>query len=133
PVVRRMDEMSRLWAAIQSHSRPPAAYLVSVVLIEATRPARTPLPVLSRGPVDPITQRDRGVVVNPDMLPPLPTLFAAAPPAQQVVAKLGDVVTVSGVRLAGTGTVAVLAHRLVAAPIGMRGRPHAARTQVRLR
>src|SRR5262249_12864560 len=132
PVVRRMDEMSRLWAAIQSHYRPSAAYLVSVVLIEATRPARTPLPVLSRGPVDPITQRDRGVVVNPDMLPPLPTLFAAAAPAQQVVAKLGDVVTVSGVRLAGTGTVAVLAHRLVATPIEIPVTPNAAGTEFTL-
>ena len=31
--------MSKLWSAIQSHYRPSAAYQVSVVLIEAKRPA----------------------------------------------------------------------------------------------
>ena len=49
------EEMSRLWSAIQAHYRPTASYVVSVVLIEARSPSRTPLPVLSRGPVDPTT------------------------------------------------------------------------------
>ena len=68
------EEMSRLWSAIQAHYRPTASYLVSVVLIEARKPSRTPLPVLSRGPVDPSTGRDRGVVVEPSLLPPYPTI-----------------------------------------------------------
>ena len=59
PAVFGSDDMSKLWSAIQSHYRPSAAYLVSVVLIEATQAARSPLPVLSRGEVDPVTQRDR--------------------------------------------------------------------------
>jgi hypothetical protein len=109
--------MSKLWSAIQSHYRPSAAYQVSVVLIEGTRPGRSPLPVLSRGPVDLATQRDRGVVVNPDLLPPLPTLFAATPPLQQSGARLGETVTVTGVRLAGSGHRARLLHRLLLAPI----------------
>ena len=111
------EEMSKLWAAIQSHYRPSAAYHVSVVLIEAKQPARNPLPVLSRGPKDLATGRDRGVVVNADMLPPLPTLFTAEPPDEQVVARLGETITVEGVRLAGSGTVALLSHRLVTTPI----------------
>ena len=71
---------------MQSHFRPTAAYTASVVLIEATQPARSPLPVLSRGRVDPATGRDGGVVVNPGLVPPLPTLTAVVPPAHQPVA-----------------------------------------------
>ena len=55
--------MSRLWTAIQAHYRPTAAYVVSVVLIEARQPTRQALPVLAgrstRG------GRDRGVKVAP--------------------------------------------------------------------
>ena len=97
------EEMSKLWAAIQSHYRPSAAYEVSVVLIEARSRRASPLPVLSRGPGDPVTHRDRGVVVNADLLPPLPTLFDAEPPPQQSSARLGETVTVTGVRLTGAG------------------------------
>ena len=111
------DEMSKLWSAIQSHYRPSAAYQVSVVLIEGMKPGRSPLPVLSRGRVDPGTHRDRGVIVNPDLLPPLPTLFAATPPLQQNGARLGETVTVTGVRLAGSGHRVRLLHRLLTAPI----------------
>jgi uncharacterized protein DUF4255 len=117
PVVMGVEEMSKLWTAIQSHYRPSAAYQVSVVLIEAKKPTSTPLPVLSRGPVDAVTHRDRGVVVNPDLLPALPTLFAAEPPAKQTVVRLGETVTVSGIRLIGAGATALLAHRLVTTPV----------------
>lgn len=50
-----LEEMSKLWAAFQTNYRLSAAYQVSVVLIESTRPTRTPLPVLARG------KDDRGV------------------------------------------------------------------------
>lgn len=117
PAAMGGDEMSKLWAAIQSNYRPSAAYQVSVVLIEGTQPGRTPLPVLSRGKVDPTTHRDRGVVVNADMQPPLPTLFTAKPQLEQSGARLGDTVTLSGARLSGSGHRVRLAHRLLAAPI----------------
>ena len=94
PAAMTSDEMSKLWSAIQTHYRPSAAYIVSVVLIESSNPARSPLPVLSRGPVDPATHLDRGVVVNADMLPPLPTLLEAAPQLKQTGARVGVVVTV---------------------------------------
>jgi hypothetical protein len=132
PMVMPVEEMSKLWAAIQSHYRPSAAYQVSVVLIEAKRPARDPLPVLSRGAVNSTTHRDRGVVVNADVLPPVPTLFAAEPPAKQIVARLGEAVKISGIRLAGTGTVALLAHRLVPVPIELPVAPNAAGTEFTL-
>jgi hypothetical protein len=125
------DEMSKLWSAIQTHYRPSSAYHVSVVLIEGTKPQRNPLPVLSRGPVDPVTQRDRGVVVNPDLLPPLPTLFTAEPPAKKNSAALGDTVTITGVRLAGSGHRIELTHRLLAAPIELvPTAPNAAATSI---
>src|SRR5215813_799130 len=50
PIAMPVEELSKLWSAIQSHYRPSAAYQVSVVLIEAKGPSRNPLPVLSRGP-----------------------------------------------------------------------------------
>jgi hypothetical protein len=112
------DEMSKIWSAIQTHYRPSAAYTVSVVLIEGSRRAISPLPVLSRGgPIDPATGRDPGVTVNPDMLPPLPTLFEAVPPPKQLSARLGETVTIKGIRLRGSGHRILLSHRLLAAPI----------------
>ena len=72
------DDMSKLWSAIQTNYRPSSAYQVSVVLIEGTKPAASPLPVLSRGKRDPVTHRDRGVQVERrTCCPPLPTLFTA--------------------------------------------------------
>jgi hypothetical protein len=131
PATMGGDEMSKLWAAIQSHYRPSAAYHVSVVLIEGVRPGVSPLPVLSRGPVDAVTKRDRGVVVNPDLLPPLPTLFTAAPPAQQSGARLGETVTITGVRLSGSGHRVRLVHRLVTTPIDLiPSPPNASGTQL---
>ena len=110
------EEMSRLWSAIQSHYRPTAGYLVSVVLIEARKPSRTPLPVLSRGPVDLTTGKDRGVVVEPGLLPPYPTIVRVEPPDSQPAARLGETVRVAGHHLDGTSTVVRFAHRLLAEP-----------------
>src|SRR5262249_23648585 len=114
PAAMGPDEMSKLWTAIKSEYRPSAAYQVSVVLIEGTRPSVSPLPVLSRGKVDPVTKRDRGVVVNPDLLPPL---SAAEPPPHQSSARLGEIITLTGVRLAGAGHRVRLTHRLTPTPI----------------
>jgi hypothetical protein len=117
PVALPLEELSKLWTAIKAQFRPSAAYLVSVVLIEAAQPARSPLPVLSRGPVDPLTQRDRGVAVQADLLPAVPTLYDAAPVSGQPVARLGESLAVTGWRLAGSGVTALLTHRLVPTPI----------------
>lgn len=117
PETMSNDEMSKIWSAIQTHYRPSAAYRVSVVLIEGSKRTVTPLPVLSRGGlIDPATNRDPGVRVNPDMLPSLPTLFEAEPLPKQLSARLGETVTVNGVRLGGTGHAVLLGHRLRAKP-----------------
>jgi hypothetical protein len=116
PSAMSSDEMSKLWSATQSHYRPSSAYQVSVVLIEGTKPAVSPLPVLSRGLRDPVTHRDRGVMVNPDLLPPLPTLLTIKPQAEQAAVRLGEPVVITGVRLAGASHVIRLSHRLLATP-----------------
>jgi hypothetical protein len=108
PEYLNTEEMSKLWTAIQSHFRPTAAYMASVVLIEAVEPVRSPLPVLSRGPIDAVSQRDRGVVVEPDRVPPLPTLEAVVPPGAQPVVRLGETIDLVGHHLDGTGRTVLL-------------------------
>lgn len=111
PQYLNTEEMSKLWTAMQSHFRPTAAYTASVVLIEAQQPTRSPLPVLSRGePYTSLTgeRRDRGVEVLPDLLPPLPMLTAAVPPARQPVAVIGDTITLQGHHLEGSNREVLL-------------------------
>jgi hypothetical protein len=109
PEYLNSEEISKLWTAIQSHFRPTAAYMASVVLIEATESVSSPLPVLSRGPVDlGPPPRERGVVVEPSLVPPVPTLDAVVPAGGQPVATLGDTVDLTGHHLDGTGRTALL-------------------------
>lgn len=100
PYVMDTEEMSKLWMAFQTTYRPSVVYHVSVVLIENPQPAASALPVLTIGKVDPVWKQPVGVTVNPDMLPPLPTLTAATPPAQQSAVRLNDVLTLVGYHLA---------------------------------
>lgn len=102
PQYLNTEEMSKLWTAMQSHFRPTAAYAASVVLIQSQQPTRAPLPVLSRGPVDPVTKRDRGVVVDPGLVPPIPMVSAIVPPLHQPVARIGDTIDLRGHHLDGT-------------------------------
>jgi hypothetical protein len=111
-----IEEMSKLWSAVQSHYRPSAGYQVSVVLIEATRPAGSPLPVLTRGEFDPVAERDAGVLVVPSLIPPLPAIGSVAAPDGTAIAELGETLTLHGHHLAGTGATVTLGHRLLAAP-----------------
>ena len=96
------EEMSKLWTAVQSHYRPTAAYMATVVLIESSLPTRPTLPVLSRGPVDPATGLDRGVVVEAGLLPPFPTIESALAASMQPAATVGGTVVVTGHHLDGT-------------------------------
>lgn len=94
-----IDDMSKLWTALQTNYRTTVAYMVSVVLIERDLPKRTPLPVLSRGPRDAATGRDAGVAVHPDLLPATPILAAIEPPGGRPAMRLADAVTLRGHRL----------------------------------
>jgi hypothetical protein len=95
------EEMSRLWSALQAHYRPTAAFQVSVVLVESRKAARSPLPVLSRGEIDPVSKRERGVLAFSGLVPPLPTLEAVVPAGRQPVATPGSQVTLEGHHLDG--------------------------------
>ena len=110
------EEMSRLWSAIQAHYRPTAGYHVSVVLIEATKPAQSALPVLSRG-LPGVTGEEPGVFVHTDLLPPIPTLFRVTPPPHRIAAQLGDTVRLEGAHLDGTGVEARFSHPLLVDPV----------------
>jgi hypothetical protein len=48
PVPMSTEEMARLWPSFNSAYRPSAAYVVTVVLLESTRTARSALPVARR-------------------------------------------------------------------------------------
>ena len=110
PQAMNPEEMSRLWSALHAHYRPTAAFTVSVVLIERPLPARTPLPVLTRGRFDAALQRDEGVIVAAGLTPPFPTLTEVGVAAHGTPATLrgGDTVTLAGHHLAGTQREIVL-------------------------
>lgn len=138
------EEMSKLWTIFQTNYRISTAYEVSVVLLDSTSPARTPLPVLKRGPLD------QGPVVLPDATPPYPTLTdlqlgvpnpVAGQPAIMTAqsaarlataAKPGDVVTLIGHHLTGASVQAQLSSRWVTTPIPLAPLAGATSTQVQL-
>ncbi|HEU4597711.1 MAG TPA: DUF4255 domain-containing protein [Pyrinomonadaceae bacterium] len=105
PQTMPTEEMSKLWAAFQTQYRISAAYQVSVLLIESTRPARTPLPALGRG-----TQADEGVATQPDVTTPFPTLLSVETPDPRFGALLGDTLTLRGLNLAGAPAAVRLSH-----------------------
>jgi hypothetical protein len=110
------EDLSKFWTATQSHYRPTAAYLASVVLIEATEPIKPTLPVLSRGMVDPMTKRDLGVSVQPNLHPPLsklepvPAIQSVRSNDGQLAATPGATIELAGHHLDGTGRVVVLSN-----------------------
>lgn len=90
------EEMSKFWAATLVHYRPCAAYVVSLVLIQATEPIRNPLPVL-----------DRRLGVKPDLFL-VPTLTVVVPADNEPVALFTTTVELFGHHLGGTGQKVVL-------------------------
>lgn len=110
PIVMNGEEMSRLWSAMQARYRPTLPLQVSVVLIESQKPGRSALPVLTRGPRDPVTGAERGIQTVTELGSPYPEISAVEPPAQQPAARLGEVVTVRGTRLDGAARTVLLTH-----------------------
>jgi hypothetical protein len=93
------EEISKLWAATQSSYRPTVAYQVTVVLIESTRPASAPLPVL-----------EHRVFVEPTLIPWVPMLDEMASASKQPLVNLGEPVDLKGHHLDGTGHEVVLSN-----------------------
>jgi hypothetical protein len=103
PTTMNTEELSKLWTAIQSHYRPSAAYQVTVVLIESNAAVRSPLPVLTRGAVDPATQRERGIAVQASLVPPYPEIESIKLPNSRISALGGEVIELAGHDLDGSG------------------------------
>jgi Pvc16 N-terminal domain len=125
-----IDDISRLWSAFQTEYRFSAYYHVSVVLIEGTRPTRTPPPVLARG------QDDSGVDAQPDLAPPppsAPTLRSVAAPAEEPAAVLGELLTATGHRLDGDPVRARLSHSRLEASLTVDAEPGFTATTVGVR
>jgi len=111
PEFLNSEELSKLWTATQSHFRPSAAYQVSVVLIEAEETTRPTLPVLTRGETftsDSGEVRERGVLVSPSLIPPLPTIESVVPDGAQPVSRLDNSVSLNGHHLDGTARTVLL-------------------------
>lgn len=94
-----LEDMSKVWTSLQTNYRTTIGYMVSVVIMEPETAVRTPLPVLSRGPVNPQSGRDAGVAVHPDLTPSAPVIARAIPAGDRPAMRLGDVVTFMGFHL----------------------------------
>lgn len=101
-----MEDISKIWTSFQTQYRLSAAYEVSVVLIESTRPRRSPMPVLRRGP------EDRGVnsVLGP--FPILETVRRSS--GARFGVQLGDAIEVIGQNLGGDVVEVRFTHPLLA-------------------
>jgi hypothetical protein len=110
-----VEDFSKLWTTFQVGYRISAAYEVSVVLIDSTRPSRTPLPVLTRG------ANDTGVKAQANLIPPFPTLTGvspvAQPPGSETSAVLGNDLLITGHDLDGTNVSADVSHPRLQDPI----------------
>ncbi|NJO17684.1 MAG: DUF4255 domain-containing protein [Thioploca sp.] len=105
-----LDELSKLWNTFQTGYRLSVAYQVTVILIESTRPAKTPLPVLKRG------AEDDGIAAQPDLIPPFPTLTSIQAPNQQTSVRLGETLTLQGYHLDGDTVKVRLTNKYLTAP-----------------
>jgi hypothetical protein len=120
------EEMSKLWTIFQTQYRISVAYQVAVVLIESKREAKTPLPVLQRG------KDDQGVISQPDLLVPFPTLNSLTLPQGRPAALLGDTLTFAGYHLDGTTVLARFSNRRLPVPVDLPATGNAAQVTVQL-
>jgi len=98
------EEMSKLWSAIQSNYRPSVVYLATVVLIQEEKPGRSALPVLVRG------ANDSGPAIQPNLIPPVPTILSIEYPGEQLSALLGSTIRIHGHNLEGNNVEVVFSH-----------------------
>jgi hypothetical protein len=123
------EEIYKLWGAFQTNYRPSVAYHVSVVLIEGNRPARSPLPVLTRGKPNLATGRDAGVAVQANLVPPFPAVQAVVPPDKQTAARMGELLTCSGHHLDGDQVRVFFRHVRTAQTLELPASPGATATE----
>ncbi|MGI8587622.1 MAG: DUF4255 domain-containing protein [Chloroflexia bacterium] len=108
-----LEDTSKLWAGFQGQYRLSVAYEAAVVLIDSTRPIRTPLPVLSRG------ADDRGAISQADATAPFPAIEELKLPNPQNSVRPGDVLTITGRHLDGDKVVVRFTSTRLPAPIDL--------------
>jgi hypothetical protein len=106
-----VEDISKLWTGFATQYRLSAAYEVGVTLVDSTRAAKAPLPVLARG------ARDSGFASQANVASPFPALDAIAFPNAQTVARLGDTLKLTGSSLDGTGIGVQFNHPLWTTPV----------------
>ena len=121
-----VEEISKLWTGLATQYRLSVVYEVSVALIESTRPTRTPLPVLTRGP------NDKGVTGQASLSSPFPSLDDLQFPNNQTAARLGDTLELTGQNLDGTGVSVVFNHPLWTTPITLAPLPGNTATSIKV-
>ena len=101
PVYLASEDLAKLWSAMQARYRMTMAYMVSVVLIQATDSIRAAQPVLQRG------RDDRGPTA---VAAPFPTVTAVRPEASDLLpaVRLGDEVRVTGTHFDVNGSLKVV-------------------------
>jgi hypothetical protein len=107
-----LDDMYKLWSGFQSPYRASAAYQVSAVLIDSTKPAKAPLPVLRRG------KEDRGVLTDASTPAFLSRVVPdVLPPDVQFATLQGDDVLLHGENLDPASASVRFSHAALAVPI----------------
>jgi Pvc16 N-terminal domain len=110
PLALTTDDLFKLWSGFSTNYRLSAAYELSLVLIDSNRAARSPLPVLRRGP------QDRGPTT---VAAPSARLLGVEPPPNAMTAVLGSAVRLLGEGLDSPITAVRFRHPLLAAPIDL--------------
>jgi hypothetical protein len=114
PLGLSTDDLFKLWSGFQTNYRVSSAYELTVILIDSTRPSRTPLPVLRQGSLD------RGPFAVPS---PAPALAAVLPPAGAPGARLGDEIRLRGSSLDASISAVRFASIRLPAPIELPSTP----------
>jgi len=108
-----VEEISKLWTGFATQYRLSSAYEVSVALIDSTQPVKTPLPILTRG------RKDSGIFSQADLIPPYPAIDSVAPPNQQLSARPGETLTITGHHLDGTNQAVSFLHTSWSTPVNL--------------
>lgn len=104
-------DIHSLWSAFQTPYRMSVAFEVRPVLIDSTRPPRTPVPVITRG------RHDEGPTAHANVTSLFPELVTAVPANKQTAARSGEPVVLHGSSLDAQTVEVRLSHPLVADPI----------------
>jgi hypothetical protein len=119
-----LEEMSKLWTTLQTQYRISTAYQVSVVLIDSSAPAKTPLPVLRQG------ADGRGPSATPDLTPPFPALTDVIAPPPGISGERGDTLTLRGHHFDGVSVEVRFHHRELNVSNALAPRPGAGATEI---